>query len=987
MPTLNKTAGEAPIYKTFNILGSTNALAYLDQIMAAVSGTASGEDTLSVLNRKLEAAGVLATGTSDPVFANETALFFHNTSSKALFVRGSSAYESLIAEEDIIEAGTTTPVPNANTAWIVLRTDTPKRFFLKERSGSPGSYTYTLQGPFFAGSYQLRIILSAQDNPVSPSISWDWENANFNISGGDWAVNTPNPKWFRIVECPNTTNTTRMTPLIRVGDPDASDILVSGITGDGNLPSSVNNVQELADWIDNDATFATTTTTPTTQQDSLIQTEEYDDPNNPNSLLTNDDNNQFVSFSIDRALTDYRSNYGEPIFLEANATVEVQGTSAPNQSITFEFRVLDSSGTPISNIESVSSSVEAGSSPIIRNLRIAGNLPSNISAGRLQVRVPSGGRGGAIAGTTRIRLELRSDLKSDEIIVDSDDFGNNLIEIRGLNDLDDALQQVDDFPLQRSDYYDFSWPSGPNGISDTTTLADRTRNTPLHQLIQNVNQRTGHAYVARIFYDAQILGGGAVTSGYFRHHIYSLDSSNTATLLKTDGPTQADPQAKLDNQNMGLVVSYQSEIVLPDNTDEIRIIFEVPSGQNDARLVVTNYHIDPVEGVDPSGFTEDNRILDNDAFTLPTIAQQVYDWNPTAANIAVNTTGFDGNLNSSSNNVQLVAQVVDDLVAGTINNAQFANPNNFIGGLREPIPTTVSQTNLVNDPANVQQAFVKTDYMLQLAYNPYQLVQNLDYFDTGAATVRDTFELSAMDTEVDSDRIDIPNEITELSGSDLLVRVRFRVSAITGTFQGTIRIINGSSNILGVGPISVDSADYSVGDFINFERRITRTRLTNLITSGLDLKIRFNRTSTTGAMSFNEGYTYVTDTPPEVSGATGSSEAYRETIVWVAGGTATSRYTTVNVHQTLLPGHRWSDYDWLQFNFDTASGADLVKPCIVTSNAFQSTDGYGTIWHTDLYAILVRPVGTGNNQFEIRWNGGGSLGLRRVLGINTAHTN
>ena len=74
MPTLGQQTRYFPTGKTYRSIGLNKALAWLDQIMAETAGTASGEDALTVLNRKLEASGVLATGTADPVFANETAL-------------------------------------------------------------------------------------------------------------------------------------------------------------------------------------------------------------------------------------------------------------------------------------------------------------------------------------------------------------------------------------------------------------------------------------------------------------------------------------------------------------------------------------------------------------------------------------------------------------------------------------------------------------------------------------------------------------------------------------------------------------------------------------------------------------------------------------------------------------------------------------------------------------------------------------------------
>ena len=236
MPTIDKQTLLRGTNKTQRASGTNKALAWLDQIMAETAGTVSGEDALSVLNRKTE-----------------------------------------YSDDNIIGHGPTTPPATDSAPWIYFRTDNPKHFFLKERTGSPGSYTYFWLGPFFVGDYQIRIIYSAADTPATPTIGWNALNQNFNISGGDWAVDTPAAKWFRIVGLPADSNTEQLSPLIRIGDPNAEQVSYTPPSTEGNIPGSVDNVEEALNIFHNATLGGGTTPPPTPAADSWIQVEEYTD--------------------------------------------------------------------------------------------------------------------------------------------------------------------------------------------------------------------------------------------------------------------------------------------------------------------------------------------------------------------------------------------------------------------------------------------------------------------------------------------------------------------------------------------------------------------------------------------------------------------------------------------------------------------------------------------------------------------------------------
>ena len=71
MPTLTSHTLQG-LPKTLYPTGSDKAIAWLSQIMAAAAGTSSGEDALSVLNRKMEEANIVGHGTNN-IPANEAA--------------------------------------------------------------------------------------------------------------------------------------------------------------------------------------------------------------------------------------------------------------------------------------------------------------------------------------------------------------------------------------------------------------------------------------------------------------------------------------------------------------------------------------------------------------------------------------------------------------------------------------------------------------------------------------------------------------------------------------------------------------------------------------------------------------------------------------------------------------------------------------------------------------------------------------------------
>ena len=232
MPTITEQTAYLATNKTLRALGANKAVAWLDQVMAATAGSNSGEDALSVLNRKLEAAGVLATGTNDPVFANESALLYVNTTNSKLFVRGTSAYTEITggtAESDIIGHGTTDEdTASASDPWIYINTNANK-VWLKERTGSPGSYSYAWTGPIFEGNYRILIIYSTQDEPGNVTATWNWKTDTLGHVGTDWTGNSTGAKWARIITAPRNSNNAVISARFPVGSAGFVDNMIVGL--------------------------------------------------------------------------------------------------------------------------------------------------------------------------------------------------------------------------------------------------------------------------------------------------------------------------------------------------------------------------------------------------------------------------------------------------------------------------------------------------------------------------------------------------------------------------------------------------------------------------------------------------------------------------------------------------------------------------------------------------------------------------------------
>ena len=870
MPTLTDTQERQAIGRLLYPNDPDAPLTTLASIRMGALGDGSGEDAESVLLRKLD-------------------------------------------EQNLMEVRTDTPMPSATTKWFIYRSD-ERRLYIKTFDGSTYGYTPA----FSTGDYQLRIIYHAAGTVTVPGITWNSANQTFNITSGAWSLTDTNAAWMRIIVLPANSDAASVSPAIRIGDPPASAIAYTRPNDNGLFPSAVSDVNEALDYVHENV--STAAQQPAAQA-GLIQTLEYD--SFTNNLLTRVGMQATQTFSIDEALTQYRSNYGEPLFIETILTAGTQATASgsPGQ-IRYRYEVVDGAGQPLSPPIRRTLTIQASNSEETGSIRLAGILPSNFSGGGLRTTIESN-PSNLFGFRQRIRAEIRPLLNANEVAVSTDALGGNIADDMTLVDLEDVLEQVDSLPLELADEYDLEWPAPPNGIDDAD--GEVTRDLPLERLLGMRLNRPLQTFVAKIRYDSAFIAGSRTDTGTtvdFRHRITSDADNYTAELVRNDVSAQD-----------ATATTRTAEIVIPANTTNLRVGFTVTAGQFDAALAITNYDLDVEKGIDSSGFRSNLQNIRS----VQSLAQAVNDGLGTsadAANIAINPTAW-------------------------------RNPNRFPGGVAEMLAAAF---NVEARPDDVLAALQKIDVLLQLLDNPFEANQALDFGST--------FEpmLAVTDSNVHrSNPIDVPQELRDL-GVNIAIRVRIRLNAIDTAVRGRLSLVEGASPFDRVGDnVIVNGTLQSAGDHITFQRVIPAADVESTY------RLQFQRTSSAGNVTFNRGVAYMVDSAASQTGGMGQAAAYSERNIWIAGGTVTSRLTNSST-QTLLAGHRFEDYNDLEFVFDNGPAAGQVLPMRITANNFLSSASYGAMKFTDLLGYLVRPIGSVTNQFTFIW---GNNGLRRIIGINT----
>ena len=835
-----------------------------------------------VVERKLEASGVLVNQSGTPVFANETALLYFDTATSKLYVRGSTSYEEInngAEESEIIGHNNADPdsSPDETDPWIYIRTDQNK-VWLKERTGSPGSYSYAWTGPIFEGVYKTDIVYSSEDTPSNLNVTWNWRTGQLDATGTGWSRNEGTAKWARIlIGVPNTVNAIISADL-PVGSVGFEDNVIIGIG----------------------------TTTPTFNS----------------------------AHSTTNPLIFYNTTTAE-LFLKTRS----------------EYRQVLSNAGDVGYMRRNTDTVLAAS---VDNVQDAVDALSDQIA--ILLARPSGG-----AGT--------DDQTAAEVPTSTTNFNQNLSAADSNVQL--ALDTIDN--LDVPPYYEERFRHQNNRL--TALNATYTQNFSIPQRVRDYRDRKDIplSIVANSHVEV------AVTTGqneYVQFTYEVLDSMGNSLTPRIFGTS---PRLNAGNQ----VERYDINItgILPDTLNNgrlrtiVTVISTVPPAagvQYDEVQIVP----DP-SGVDASGFNGNLETTDN---TLQKVAQKFDDYTSGGAT-AITASGFDGNLATTDDTIQKVAQKFDDYIPTatqtTVRSADFSDPNNFIGGLNE----NTGISGVPPTPMNVQQALVKTDYLLQAVYNPYQSTQLMDQ-DTAGVFTRD-FTINTTSppgTPTYSNPIDIPQEVRDL-GVPVAVRTRIKVSSMGTNWVGDISLVDPDNRATVYGDLeSVTDTVYDNDDWVTFQRIIAANAVPDTV------EVRFRRTGGTTSTTFNDGLVDVIDITSAstgMMGAGGQSAGYTSTIIWLAGATIQDRIAVASetTNYDLMAGHNFSDYDQLVFVFD--GGAGSTQPligCWIDSNLFQAFGAAGTLWIVGNWWLMVSRQD--DNTFRWRWRAP-SNGLRRIIGIST----
>ena len=284
-------------------------------------------------------------------------------------------------------------------------------------------------------------------------------------------------------------------------------------------------------------------------------------------------------------------------------------------------------------------------------------------------------------------------------------------------------------------------------------------------------------------------------------------------------------------------------------------------------------------------------------------------------------------------------------------------------------------------PANVQDVVTKADYLLRLAYNPYQYTERLDRFD--GSGVSGSFPLNSGAARL-SNPISIPAELRELS-SDVTVRVRVRAQAINTAFRGTAAIRN-EANTARLGEPDenavISGAVLDGGDYLNFERTFAAASIPNTF------RVQFERdTGNTGTANIDDASVYIEDSGG-AGGMTGGQAGGGVVLLWESGPNDTDRTTanSTTVNYNLISGRQFGDYSatvvWYDTDATAAAGLFAYVPQDAINTMITNHGAAGRVGLIVLEAFgaykLIKPVS--NTQFRI-YEGSTSVGIRRIYGI------
>ena len=542
-----------------------------------------------------------------------------------------------------------------------------------------------------------------------------------------------------------------------------------------------------------------------------------------------------------------------------------------------------------------------------------------------------------IAGFDSIKFRIEPDEDASSVPVDRSQFGDILpSDDASLATAQDAFEIIDELPIQVADTYDVEFPEDSNGIDDNSTWV--FRRLPLERFLQIRNERPQQTFIGKIQYESAYIAGSQTPplqpnpdTVTFTFRVWS---NLPDTISNADLEARTYLEQRIINNQPVATAQQNLELLIPNDCMEIAVGFKSDTGQNDARLRITNFDFDIELGLDNSGFS--------------------------------------GNLNDEIHSVQSFANAYDSATLGgggastaaglSVDNTQFDNPQTDPGGLRDQSLTIT----------NAQEAFNVIDDLNQAFEDPFKVNQVLDFGGTisNSGTINSGTPLRTNDIDIDSD-------LRALS-ADVAVRVKIRVNAITSNFRGNISLVDGDNPSTRYGdlhPVNGSGVTaVAANDFIILQRIIPAAQVPTTV------QVQWNRTSSAGSATFDRGKAYMVIFPEVQTGGQGQSVSVTEAFMWTAGPLENSRQTGTGPY-TLLAGHTWPMYHILEFGFDNGTNNGMYKPMVVFSSTFQASGAYGTMDFTDFIGYNVKPVGTGNNQFEFVW---GNRGIRHVKGFRIA---
>ena len=929
MANLRITSSFLQMAKTFlfdeGVAGLTADQIAMAQIPA--TGTASGEDLYTVINRKLEAAGILAEGVNDPVFATDTALLYHQTTRDVLFLRGSTAYTEL-------------PVGTDANIFTV---------FLDSATEPDITTAATWDGTNFV-------------EPITGTTSWTQTKPN----------NPTNTVWMQIYYVEEASYIV-FTPVMPIDNIHASLIAYTPPSTDGNIPQSVDNVKEgldafhtadltqgggggtgeqnvNADW---DATSgdAEILNKPVVPQTGHYNPTGIDDDLNmdsspPHTVVEHD-------ITIDSGLRTYSNEYDSELAIKTAVSVYFEGISTsvgqPIPRVTIRYEVLNMATNTVLLTEEGDISIP-DTNRAERTYYITGLLPVNIERIKLKVTYVSRHNTQGVEGLGWVGTfdwTISRDLTAASIPIDPDAYGGNLRANEGLHNVAEALDQLDELPVAFADDEDLAWTAALDLSQDPPN--NRQQTIPIDQLIVDSNARDRRNYVVRMNFHARHAGADGPTISYVLD-IHS-DLNNYATLLSS--PTGTVNATGENNP---------SEFAIPAGTQMLRFTFKPPvdSGNNPisqgaARLTVTNFQISEMEGVDTTGFVETGRITDRNDRTLQSVSEKV--------------------------NAATGSQI-------PIDNSQFSNPDRSFGGLREATTGTIPAlpSNTQQGFEKVDWLIQRNINFYHQTWKLHRHVGGTVYsstFDLGATTTSEVSEQVTISPELRRYAIDADGDIElilHLSTTAISQDANMTVGLWSATTGGT----QYGDNFLLTGPSATAGSRTAANTAAIFRMTLPANSADSATTANVpeNFYIRFNRTA--GSVTLTDGFIDFGRIGQEgASGGVGGSVGSEWEVIWEAGPNFSDRLTTTSgsVLRNLKTGKRFDQFTdfMLQIDTNATAGVGLFvpapEPAIKMMIDGTWTGNEGT-WIQIKYGFykLLRP----NSQTSFYILGGSEIGYRKL---------